>query len=391
MEKTGFNVGMLKDWDNAAFWMRDDAFVAVSPHRIQNAEGLAEFAASHEETRHLVFFQTSGSEGAPKWVGLSRQALLASARAVNSHLEATSNDRWLMALPGYHVGGFSILARCQESGAAFDVVHEKWEPRRFVEICREKQSSLVSLVPTQVYDLVQAKLSPPKSLRVVIVGGGPLSREIGTQAMELGWPVIQSFGMTEAGSQIATEPLDHLYAGFDPDRLEVLSGWLLQVDAEGCLVMRGEALASGYAQKQNGQWDWTPIDRQEGLRTRDRVQLWQHGTREFLCFMGRDSSFVKIMGELVSLPVLQARLEWLCAEQQFSPQSCILWPVYEARKGTRLILVGELPQEDLQDLCEKFNTGVPGFERLDKAQAIDALPRTALGKIDREAMHHLVK
>lgn len=382
---------MLKDWDNAAFWMRDDAFVAVSPHRTQDSEGLTEFAANHEEARDLVFFQTSGSEGAPKWVGLSRQALLTSARAVNSHLEATSNDRWLMALPGYHVGGFSILARCQESGASFDVLHEKWAPRHFAEFCHEKKSTLTSLVPTQVYDLVQAQLSPPKSLRAVVVGGGPLSKEIGNQAMELGWPVLQSFGMTEAGSQIATEPLDHLYAGFDPDRLEVLGGWSLQVDAEGCLIVRGGALASGYARKKDGRWDWSTIDPQEGLRTRDRVQLWQHGIREFLRFMGRDSSFVKIMGELVSLPVLQARLELLCMEHHFPAQCCILWPVYEARKGTQLILVGELSQEDLQGLCEKFNTGVPGFERLDKTQTVAALPRTELGKIDREAMHHLVK
>lgn len=382
---------MLKDWDNAAFWKRDDAFVAVSPHRTQDAEGLTAFAAIHEEARNLVFFQTSGSEGSPKWVGLSRKALLTSARAVNSHLEAGPKDRWLMVLPGYHVGGFSILARCQESGASFDVVHEKWDPHHFAEICREKQSTLVSLVPTQVYDLVQAQLSPPKSLRVVIVGGGPLSREIGTQAMELGWPVVQSFGMTEAGSQIATEPLDHLYAGFDPDCLEVLGGWSLQVDAEGCLTVRGEALASVYAQKKDGLWNWSSINREEGLQTRDRVQLWQHGIREYLRFMGRDSSFVKIMGELVSLPVLQARLELLCMEHHFPPQSCILWPVYEARKGTQLILAGELSQEDLQRLSEKFNIGVPGFERLDKIQTVAALPRTELGKIDREAMHHLVK
>lgn len=382
---------MLKDWDNAAFWMRDDAFVAVSPHRTRDAEGLAGFAATHEEARNLVFFQTSGSEGSPKWVGLSRKALLSSAREVNSHLEATSKDRWLMALPGYHVGGFSILARCQENGASFDVVHEKWDPYYFAGICHERKSTLVSLVPTQVFDLVQAQLTPPKSLRAVVVGGGPLSREIGNQALELGWPVLQSFGMTEAGSQIATEPLDHLYAGFDPDQLEVLGGWTLQVDAEGCLIVSGGALASGYAQKKDGHWSWSAIDPQEGLRTRDRVQLWQHGIREFLRFMGRESSFVKIMGELVSLPVLQARLELLCLEHHFPAHSCILWPVYEARKGTQLILVGELSQEDLQKLCERFNTGVPGFERLDKTHPVAALPRTELGKIDREAMHHLVK
>lgn len=381
---------MLKEWNNKAFWKRDDVFVAVNPRRSEDADGLAEFASISEATRGLIFFQTSGSEGSPKWVGLSREALLHSARAVNTHLEATSSDRWLMALPWYHVGGFSILARCQASGASFHQLHEKWDAHHFVEACHKQGITLTSLVPTQVYDLVRARLSPQKSLRAVVVGGGSLSKEIGNQAMELGWPVLQSFGMTEAGSQIATEPLDHVYAEFEPERLEVLSGWDLQTDAEGCLTVRGKALASGYASKKEGLWTWSPIDSQLGLRTRDRVQLWQHGTRQFLRFMGRDSCFVKVLGELVNIPLLQARLESLCLEHNFPPQSCIIWPVNDERKGTRLFLVGELAQQALQMLCERFNAAVPGFERLDEALAVAVLPRTELDKIDRVAMNHLV-
>ena len=40
----------------------------------------------------LVFFQTSGSLGKPKWVGLSREALQYSAMVVNTHLARSSGQ-----------------------------------------------------------------------------------------------------------------------------------------------------------------------------------------------------------------------------------------------------------------------------------------------------------
>jgi O-succinylbenzoic acid--CoA ligase len=54
----------------------------------------------------------------------------------------------------------------------------------------------------------------------VVVGGGALAKDIGLRALGMGWPLLQSSGMTEACSQLATEPVDHLHSGFDPDSLE---------------------------------------------------------------------------------------------------------------------------------------------------------------------------
>ena len=121
---------MLSASENDAFWRGNDVHIAVNPHRAAEADGLAEFATANEATRSLIFFQTSGSEGTPKWCGLSRAAMLASARAVNAHLEATLHDRWLIALPLHHVGGFSIFARCFASGAAFVRMEEKWDAQK---------------------------------------------------------------------------------------------------------------------------------------------------------------------------------------------------------------------------------------------------------------------
>ena len=104
--------------------------------------------------------------------------MLASARAVNAHLEATARDRWLIALPLHHVGGFSILARCFASGASLVRMEEKWEPATFAGLCAAGRITLTSLVPAQVFDLVQAKVHGPSSLRAVIVGGAALDKRL---------------------------------------------------------------------------------------------------------------------------------------------------------------------------------------------------------------------
>ena len=87
------------------------------------------------------------------------------------------------------------------------------------------------------------------------MGGGGLAKDIGLAASELGWPVLQSYGMTEAASQIATEPLSHLLSGFDPDTLEVLPLWQLRTNEHDQLILRGEALAKRYlCQNDDGSW-----------------------------------------------------------------------------------------------------------------------------------------
>ncbi len=377
--------------DSQAFWQSSDVHIAVNPSRSQDAEGLADFASSNEATQGLLFFQTSGSEGSPKWVGLSREGCLASARAVNAHLDATAQDRWLIALPLHHVGGFSILARCHVNGASFIQSDEKWNAASFVEICLAQRITLASLVPTQVFDLVQAKLTAPPSLRVVVVGGGALAKDVGLQAQALGWPVLQSYGMTEAASQIATEPLDHLYQGFDPERLEVLPIWNLQTDEEDTLTVRGQALARGYAIKQKSFWQWQSLDAAAGLRTRDKAQLWSHGTRRFLRFLGREASFVKVLGELVNVAALQERLDALALAAGLSANQVVIWPMADDRKETRLLLMGEVELAALEILRLAFNEKSLGPERLDEVHAVSELPRTALGKLDRVRMQKLME
>jgi O-succinylbenzoic acid--CoA ligase len=127
----------------------------------------------------LVFFQTSGSSGEPKWIGLTKNGLLISAAAVNGHLGVTEDSCWGLALPSHHVGGFGVVARAFEAGCGHVVFPGRWDAGRFRDWVAVEGVSHVSLVPTQVHDLVVAGLTAPGGLVAVVAGGGRLAEETG--------------------------------------------------------------------------------------------------------------------------------------------------------------------------------------------------------------------
>ena len=174
-------------------------------------EAVSQFLLGHSEFRGHLALATSGSsiKSGRKWALLSKAAILKSAEAVNRHLRSTQNDRWLLALPTFHVGGLSLYARAHLTGSEvipMPMAFSAWDPFCFLETVEKRGVTLISLVPTQLYDVVACRLSAPRSVRALVIGGAALPEALYRGARELGWPVLPSYGMTECASQIATSP-----------------------------------------------------------------------------------------------------------------------------------------------------------------------------------------
>jgi O-succinylbenzoic acid--CoA ligase len=146
---------------------------------------------------------TSGTTGAPKAVELTYANHLASARASAANLGVEPGDRWLCALPVHHVGGLAILLRSAIYGTAA-VVHERFDAAAVRTSLELGEATLVSLVATQLRRLREAGLESAPGLRAALVGGGPVPRELLDWAAERGLPIVQTYGMTETASQVAT-------------------------------------------------------------------------------------------------------------------------------------------------------------------------------------------
>lgn len=350
-----------------AFWNDPAPFAAGNfPDRIPDITELS----GH------VLFETSGSTGTPKWIALSKDALLASAAAVNAHLGVTKSSCWGLALPAHHVGGFGVAARAFAAGCAIREFGKKWNPAEFTIWLGENQVTHTSLVPTQVHDLVSAELRAPESVAAIVVGGGRLDEATGQAARNLGWPVLASYGMTEAGSQIATQPPASLAGIYQPAPIPLLPVWRAELSPEGKLRIAGPALFSGVLVCENGAWVFKRRE-SEWHQTEDRVLV----EDDKLTPLGRGDSLVKVMGELVDPEEIERELVTL-SQGMLAPGSFIIAAIPDARTEHALLPVFDSRVDPalVKRTLNFHQETAPGFRRLKPVMILDDFPRSPLGK-----------
>jgi o-succinylbenzoate---CoA ligase len=204
------------------------------------------------EARFIVF--TSGTSGGGRPVVLTGANLAAAAAGSQARLGNGPGDRWLGVLPLYHVGGLSILWRSAREGGTV-VLEESFDAGRAGTLLATGGIAFASLVPTMLRRLLAVSSGPFPGVRAVLVGGGPADPALLAAARRAGLPALQTYGMTETASQVATEapgeggtrpgsagrPLQ----GFEV-RVVDAAGKALPPGCEGRLEVRGPAVSPGY-------------------------------------------------------------------------------------------------------------------------------------------------
>jgi O-succinylbenzoic acid--CoA ligase len=328
-------------------WLSSESHVLLNP-RMPEEERRRLQSFSVDLPGHL-WLATSGTTGSLKLTALSKAAMLSSAAAVNRHLESGGWDVWLCVLPTFHVGGLGIYARAFLSGAR---VTEEWSD----------EVTLASLVPAQVIDLVNAKKTPPRSLRTVVVGGGALSAEMDAAARALGWPLRSSYGMTECCSQVAT-------ATRDSAELVLLDHMEARIEEDGRLSLRSDALLTGYATETG----FTDPKVEGWFVTEDVAAL----EGRVLQVHGRRGDFVKVGGESVDL----ARLDRILAGIS---SAAAVFAIPDDRLG--YVIAIAVASGDADTIAGAFNARVLPYERARRVVRVAEIPRTPLGKLQRKRL-----
>jgi o-succinylbenzoate---CoA ligase len=213
------------------------------------AELLPEDGPTHREPladdcRPLAILFTSGSTGRPKAVELSRAAFLAAAQASEENLGWQEEDRWLLSLPFSQVGGLSVLTRCL--AARRTAVLSASDPKAICHAVASAGVTLMSLVPAQLAQLLGRfpSWNPPRHVRAILIGGAVCPAALLAEAAGRGWPVLTSYGLTEACSQVATQRLRTINRG-EQGCGPPLRGIQVRI-ADGLIEVRGPTLFTRY-------------------------------------------------------------------------------------------------------------------------------------------------
>ena len=285
---------------------------------------------------------TSGSTGAPKGVVLTHDALVAQAHSVHARLGVDrTRDRWTACLPLAHIGGLGVIVRALIDDIPLQVVPSADH--------QSANGTLLSLVPTQIDRMEASRI---ETFRWIVLGG---SRD----ATPRPGNVVRTWGMTESGGGIVYG--DRPLAG-----VEVRS-------VEGELHIRTPSLLRCYRDGSDpkGSEGWYP--------TGDLGAIDDAGC---VTVIGRRDHLIITGGENVWPEPVEAALRAVpgVADVAVTGRADPEWGM----RVTALVVPTDRRQPpSLGSLRAAVAESLPRFAAPRAIELVEAIPRTALGKIRR--------
>lgn len=353
-------------------------------------QGFLPVLENHAVEHSAVIMYTSGTTGHPKGAMISHGAMIAGSQANSCTLDWRQDHRFLLIAPMFHIGGLSPLVTNILKGSTtillpdFDPV-QVWET-----IAQERVTSLMT-VPVMLQALLTVAGKMPvdsSSLQWVTCGASAVPTSLIEAGMAAGIDVQQVYGSTEFGGAISfwTPEMGLDKAGSQGKAL--LGGEVKVVDVEtyktlpagekGEIWCRGPMMFDGY-------WD-NPEATQGALsggwyRTGDVGYLDDEG---FIYVVDRCKDMIISGGENIYPAELEAVIQSLpgVAEVAVVGRKDERWgevPVaYVVTKPD-----AEVTSEAVMGICREQ---LAGFKCVKAVNFIDALPRSAVGKVLKRAL-----
>lgn len=194
---------LAKSLSGAAAGVPRGGMRAVNPANIPRGPYLAGDEI-HLDAVHSIIY-TSGTTGRPKGAMLTHGNFWWSAIGSALNLGNQVDDCWLACMPLFHVGGLSILLRSVIYGIPA-IVQTGFDPVAVNRAIEEEGITIVSVVATMLRRMLEDRAGRqyPGSLRCVLLGGGPAPLPLLQACVALSVPVVQTYGLTETASQVAT-------------------------------------------------------------------------------------------------------------------------------------------------------------------------------------------
>ncbi len=215
------------------------------------AKDIFTYAAVREDefdpSRIALIMFTSGTSGTPKASQLSWANIMGSANAANVALTKPGRGVWQLVLPMCHIGGFQVMVRSLLNDNAF-ILYKTYQPARVLNDVLTYKVTHISVVDKILVDLIEqdsAKIISQYSC--ILLGGAALNQKTIRKALRVKANVFASYGMTETSSMIACAPI---VRGFDGG-LRLLPGYKTRImrpdnKGVGLLHVTGPGVFAGY-------------------------------------------------------------------------------------------------------------------------------------------------
>ncbi|KAF5777707.1 putative AMP-dependent synthetase/ligase, AMP-binding enzyme domain-containing protein [Helianthus annuus] len=370
-----------------------DEMMKTEPNRNRIKERVTQ-----DDTATLLY--SSGTTGASKGVISSHRNLIAMVQTVIGRFQLDDNQQtFLCTVPMFHIYGLVAFATGLIASGATVVVLSKFEIHEMLSAIGRYGVTYLPLVPPILVALVNNASQirskyDLKTLKYVLSGGAPLSKELTEGFMEKypGVTIMQGYGLTEstgigASTDTVEESRRYGTAGklsanmigkiVDPD-----TGKVLPVNRTGELWLKGPTVMKGYFS--NPEATASTLDSTGWLRTGDLCYIDEDG---FIFVVDRLKELIKYKGYQVPPAELEALLLTHpeiddCAVIPFPDKDVGQFPMaYVVRKNG-----SGLTEKGVMDFVSKQ---VAPYKRIRRVAFIGSVPKNPSGKILRKDLIQL--
>lgn len=335
---------------------------------------------------------TSGTTGHPKGVKQTYGNHWWSAVGSVLNLGLRENDCWLLAVPLFHISGFSILIRSVVYGITVHLF-ETFRVEAVNKAIMRGKVTIMSAVSTMLDRLMNnlQERTYPASFRCMLLGGGPAPRPLLEKCQEKQIPVFQTYGMTETASQIVTLTPEHSLTKLGSAgkplfpaqlRIETENGTIAKPNIAGEIVVRGPSVTSGYLNR--------PVETEQCLQdgwfyTGDIGYVDEEG---FLFVLDRRLDLIISGGE----NIYPAEIESVLLAHPKVIEVGVIGKEHEEWGQVPIAFVVLKPNEEmdeaaLSDFCKQR---LAKYKVPKQFISIKELPRNAANKLLRRELHKLL-
>lgn len=394
----------------AAWLPLEDTAASLSPclrleaacRALLSLAGIEGCAVPRKLSRPAAILFTSGSSAAPKGVPLSHDNILANCRDVAAILALDSHDAMLAMLPPFHTLGLTgniVLPLCFGVPVVFHA--NPTEGARLDAVCRRWRPTLLVAAPTFLDGMLrQARPGDLASLRVAFVGAEACPQRLYDDFARLsgGGLLCEGYGVTECSPVISLNLPTDARTGTIGQPLPSVRTAIVSVQKPrqrlaagetGLLLVRGPNVFGGYLGQGSDGGPASPflhLDGEDWYCTGDLVRADSDG---HMSFAGRRERFVKLGGEMISLPQMEAVLgrHFMAPAGQEGPVLAV--DALEEEGQTVLVLFTTLPLEREEASAVLREEGLSALYMLRRVRRLAALPLLGSGKVDYRSLRAL--
>jgi long-chain-fatty-acid--[acyl-carrier-protein] ligase len=266
--------------------------------------------------REAVVLFTSGSESLPKAVPLTHANILTNIRDTLRVVRIEEPAVLVGMLPPFHSFGITITTILPLCSGLRTVYHPNpTEAAVLARVVEAYRGTLLVGTPTFLHGIVRAaRPEQLASLRMAVTGAEKCPDHV-YQALRDRCPqavILEGYGITECSPVVSANRPERQVPGSIGTLLPSVEGVIvgveslrrLPVGASGMLLVRGPSVFGGYL-NYSGESPFVDFDGRRWYRTGDLVRQDDTGV---IFFEGRLKRFVKLGGEMISLPAIEAVL-----------------------------------------------------------------------------------